>query len=120
MNGEGGATGPDLTTVGKRFTVRDILEATIHPSKAISDQYQVMTLELDDGRILSGRIVSRDDQTTRIATDLMRPTEATTAPSSSILRIRAEPVSTMPSELLNALNEEELLDLVAYLKMGDK
>ena len=40
-------------------------------------------------------------------------------PGSSILGIRAEPVSTMPSGLLNALNEEELLDLVAYLKAGD-
>ena len=64
--------------------------------------------------------MSRDDQTTRIATDLMRPTEATSAPTSSILRTRAEPVSTMPSGLLDALNEEELLDLVAYLKTGEK
>lgn len=118
INGEGGAIGPDLSTLGQRFTVRDILDATIHPSRAISDQYQMTTLELADGKTLSGRIVSRDERTTRIATELMRPTKSTAVPNESILRTRAEPVSTMPSGLLNALNEDELLDLVAYLVSG--
>ncbi len=118
INGEGGAVGPDLSTLGQRFTLRDILDATIHPSKAISDQYQVMTLELIDGSSLSGRLVSRDERTTRIATELLRPTQATEVPNATIRRTRAEPVSTMPSGLLNALNEEELLDLLAYLTGG--
>jgi len=118
INGEGGAVGPDLSTVGQRFTVRDILDATIHPSKAISDQYQMTTLELADGRTLSGRIVSRDERTTRIATELLRPTQSTAVPNEVIRKTRAEPVSTMPSGLLNALNEDELLDLIAYLVSG--
>ena len=118
INGQGGAVGPDLSTLGQRFTVRDILEATIYPSKAIPDQYQVVTLELADGRTLSGRIVSRDEQITRIATDLMRPTESTSVTNGAIRKSIAQPVSTMPSELLNALNEDELLDLVAYLRGG--
>jgi putative heme-binding domain-containing protein len=119
INGEGSAVGPDLSTLGQRFTVRDILEATIHPSKAMSDQYQMVTLELADGRTLSGRIVSRDEQVTRIATNLMRPTESETVPNNTIRKATAHPVSTMPSGLLNALNEEELKNLVAYLKGGD-
>jgi len=118
INGEGGAIGPDLSTLGQRFTVRDILEATIHPSKAISDQYQVMTLELADGRTLSGRIVSRDEQMTRIATDLMRPTESVVVTNATIRKTIAQPISTMPTGLLNPLNEDELLDLLAYLKGG--
>ena len=118
VNGDGGAVGPDLSTLGQRFTVRDILEATIHPSKAISDQYQMVTLELADGRVLSGRIVSRDEQITRIATDLMRPDKSDTVSNGTIRKSITHPVSTMPSGLLNALNEDELLDLVAYLKGG--
>lgn len=116
INGEGGAVGPDLSTLGQRFTVRDILEATIRPSNAMSDQYQMVTLELADGRELSGRIVSRDEQNTRIATNLMRPTESDTVSNSKIRQTITHPVSTMPSGLLNVLNEHELLDLVAYLK----
>jgi putative heme-binding domain-containing protein len=118
INGEGGAIGPDLSTLGQRFTVRDILEATIHPSKAIPDQYQVTTLEMADGSTLSGRIASRDEQTTRIATDLMRPTESVAVSNTTIRKTIAQPISTMPSGLLNALNEDELLDLLAYLKGG--
>jgi putative heme-binding domain-containing protein len=115
FNGEGGAIGPDLTTVGQRFSVRDILEAIINPSKAIPDQFQIMTIELAEGRALSGRIVSRDSDSVRIATDLMRPTKAAAIPAESIRRIRPEPVSTMPPGLLNPLNEDELRDLIAYL-----
>lgn len=115
VGGEGGALGPDLSGIGRRFNVRDILEATIHPSRAIPDQYQVMTLELTDGKTLSGRIISRDANTTRIVTDLLRPTRSTAVPTGSIRRVRPEPVSTMPSGLLNALNDDELLDLLAFL-----
>jgi putative heme-binding domain-containing protein len=114
--GEGGAIGPDLSTLGQRFTVHDILEATIHPSKAIPDQYQVMTLELTDGKTLSGRIVSRDERFTRIATDLMRPSDSVAVANASITKTIAQPISTMPAGLLNPLNEDELLDLLAYLK----
>jgi putative heme-binding domain-containing protein len=116
INGEGAAVGPDLSTLGLRFTVRDMLEATIDPSKAMSDQYQMVTLELVGGETLSGRIVSRDEQNTRIATQLMRPTQSDTVPNSEIRKATVHPVSTMPSGLLNLLNEDELLDLVAYLK----
>jgi putative heme-binding domain-containing protein len=118
FNGEGGAIGPDLSTLGKRFTVRDILDATIHPSRAISDQYQVMTFELEDGRYVSGRVLSRDETSTHIAIDLLRPTVATTVPNDAILRSRAEPLSTMPTGLLNTLNEDELLNLIAYMVHG--
>jgi putative heme-binding domain-containing protein len=116
IDGEGAAVGPDLSTVGLRFTVRDILEATIDPSKAMSDQYQMVTLELTNGQTLSGRVVSKDVENTRIATQLMRPTESVIVPNSEIHKATAHPVSTMPSGLLNALNEDELLDLIAYLK----
>jgi putative heme-binding domain-containing protein len=119
FDGDGGAIGPDLTGIGQRFSIRDILEATINPSKAISDQYQIITLELTGGKSLSGRIVSRDSESVRIATDLMRPSKATAVHADSIRRERAEPVSTMPPGLLNPLNENELLDLLAYLVSGD-
>ena len=77
-----------------------------------------MTLELGNGKSLSGRIISVDPDSVRIATDLMRPTKATTVPADSIRRRRAEPLSTMPPGLINPLNEDELLDLLAYLVGG--
>src|SRR5262249_14037838 len=36
---EGGSAGPDLTSAAGRFSVRDLLESIVEPSKVISDQY---------------------------------------------------------------------------------
>ena len=36
---EGGAMGPDLTSVAGKFSARDLLEHIIEPSKEVSDQY---------------------------------------------------------------------------------
>jgi putative heme-binding domain-containing protein len=118
LGDEGGAIGPDLTGVGQRFNLRDILEAVIDPSRTISDQYRMMLLKTNDGQTHSGRILSRDDEATRLAPNLMRPSQTIAVPNNLITSEQALPVSIMPSGLVNALNEDELLDLVAYLISG--
>jgi hypothetical protein len=50
----------------------------------------------------------------------MKPTESIELNNASIRRERRELVSTMPSGLLNALNEDELLDLLAYLVSSER
>ncbi|HUF63128.1 MAG TPA: c-type cytochrome [Verrucomicrobiales bacterium] len=115
FRGEGGSSGPDLSTIGQRFTIRDLLEATIHPSRAISDQYRVVLLETGDGRSFSGRMLSRDENAIRLATDLMRPGKSLEIANAEIRRVTPVPVSTMPSGLVNALNHRELRNLFAYL-----
>lgn len=118
LGGEGGTIGPDLTGVGQRFTPADIIEAIIEPSRAISDQYRMVMLQTKDDRSYSGRILSRDDQFTRIATNLMRPSQTIAVPNASITSEQSLPVSLMPSGLIDPLNENELLDLLAYLVSG--
>jgi len=39
FNDEGGATGPDLTQVAGRFSLKDLSESIVEPSKVIADQY---------------------------------------------------------------------------------
>ena len=46
---EGGGVGPDLTGVAGRFSVRDLLESIVEPSKVISDQYAAVSIA-DEGR----------------------------------------------------------------------
>ena len=118
VSSEGGAIGPDLSTLGQRFTVRDILDSIINPSKAISDQYRITIIETSDGNSVSGRIISHDSNTTHIATDLMRPSRSVAFPNTSIRARTAVPVSTMPSGLINLLNQDELLNLLAFLISG--
>lgn len=118
FQGTGNATGPDLSSLAQRFTIRDILDSTLHPSKAISDQYRVTMLTTSDGRTISGRIVARNNDSLVIATNLNRPSQTSTIELDEIEWERLTPVSTMPDGLLNPLNLDEVLDLLAYLISG--
>lgn len=116
--GAGGTIGPDLSGVGQRFGLRDILEAVIEPSRVISDQYKMMMLKTRDGGAYSGRILSRDSEFTRIAPNLMRPSQTVSVARDAIISEEALPVSIMPSGLVDTLNPDELRDLLAYLMSG--
>ncbi len=118
FNGEGSSAGPDLSSIGQRFTVRDILDATVNPSKAVSDQYRVSIILTNDGRTLSGQVVSRDNERLSIATNLRRPSQTTSIGLSDIDAEHPTTISTMPEDSLNPLNLDEVLNLLAYLISG--
>lgn len=118
---EGGSTGPDLTGVAGRFTPADLLESLIDPSKTISDQYEAIQIETDDGRIVTGRIVNLNNDAIMINTDMLNPNAMTSVDRKSILETRASPVSMMPEGLLDTLDRDEIHDLMAYLlSRGDR
>jgi putative heme-binding domain-containing protein len=119
--GDGGATGPDLTQLAGRFTVKDLSEAMIEPSKVISDQYRATLIETKDGQLVSGRIVSETGDTLIVVTNPEDSTKTVELRRDNIEAMQASPVSLMPDGLLKPLNQDELLDLLAYLlSRGDK
>jgi putative heme-binding domain-containing protein len=111
---DGGATGPDLTQAGGRFQLKDLVEAIVEPSKAISDQYKASIVQTADGRVVSGRIVTEDDKRIVIVTDPEDATKSVELKRDEIEEIFASTESLMPKGLLDQLNEEEVLDLLAY------
>ena len=64
--GEGGATGPDLTQVAGRFSAQDLIDAMVHPSRVISDQYKSMMIQARDGTVISGRVTLLAEATPEI------------------------------------------------------
>jgi len=114
FGGEGGATGPDLTNVAGRFSVKDLAEAMIEPSKVISDQYRTHNVETAKGQILVGRLIENKDSVT-VLTDAIDPNKSVEIARDDIVEIAPSKVSFMPNNLLNTLSEEEALDLIAYL-----
>ncbi len=118
MKGTGGVVGPDLTSIGQRFTINDILDSIIHPSKAISDQYQISIFSLSSGETVSGRVISKDARRMTIGTNALNPSLQRSIPNAEIVEVKRLPNSTMPPHLLNDLNESEVLDLIAYLVSG--
>jgi putative heme-binding domain-containing protein len=112
---EGGAAGPDLSSLGGRFAVRDLAEAIIEPSKVVSDQYAFDLITRKDGTELTGKIIEEKDEKWIIATSPFDFTQTTEIERNNIQGMKHSPVSPMPPALINALNEEELKDLLAYL-----
>src|SRR5579884_562888 len=115
FNGEGGATGPDLSQVAGRFSLKDLCEAIVEPSKVVSDQYRASLVTTESGKVYSGRIVNETQDTLTILLDPEDSTKIAEVKKSDIEEIKPSPVSLMPEGLLKSLNDAEVLDLLAYL-----
>ena len=118
FNGEGGSIGPDLTGAGNRYTLRDLLENIIDPSKVISDQYDSHEITKKDGSVLIGRIVVEENEKVFMMTNPFAPNDHMAISESDIAKKGTRKVSMMPPGLINSLNQDELLDLIAYLVSG--
>jgi putative heme-binding domain-containing protein len=112
---EGGSVGPDLTGVAGRFSVHDVLESIVEPSKVISDQYQAIIIRKKDGDTISGRIGNLSAANVDVIEDMLDPGNMTNVRRSDIESMEPSKVSPMPEGLLNSLKQDEIEDLVAYL-----
>jgi hypothetical protein len=70
---------------------------------------------------VSGRIVAEDDHKLTVLTSPEDPTKITDLAKEDIDEIHPSAVSIMPADLLKPLNQDEVLDLLAYLlSRGEK
>ncbi|MDB4365637.1 c-type cytochrome [Pirellulales bacterium] len=114
FDGDGGATGPDLTQAAGRFKMKDLVESMIHPSKVVSDQYQAHVIQTVQGKVYTGRIVNETGNELTVVTDPENATKFVVLKRSDIEEMLPANQSLMPAGLLDQLNEEEVLDLLAY------
>jgi putative heme-binding domain-containing protein len=112
---DGGALGPDLTGVGGRFSARDLLESIIDPSKEVSDQYAPIVITLNSGNTVTGRIMNLSGDSLQINTDMFDPNQTVSVDRKQVASIEPSKISMMPEGLLNMLQQDEILDLLAYL-----
>ncbi|CCH51449.1 heme-binding protein [Fibrisoma limi BUZ 3] len=118
MRGEGGDIGPDLTQLGTRFSNKDMLEAIIHPDKAVSDQYASTIFTLKNGQSVLGRLVGEDKVNYSISQNPFAPDQLRKISKKDVVSKKYSTVSIMLPGLINSLNPDELRDLMAYLKSG--
>ena len=116
--GQGGIVGPDLTGAGRRFNDLNLLESLVEPSKVVSDQYEATTFILDSGKVVTGRIVNLNGDTYMVSENMLDPGNLTSVNVNEIDETLPSKVSMMPKGLLDTLTQEEILDLVAYLRAG--
>ena len=119
FNGEGGAVGPDLTGLSSRYKRTDILDSLIHPSAVISEQYQALTFTLKNGDEVTGRLIEDAADHYVVLIDPLNGTRKDLAKADVGTRV-ASKVSPMPEGLINVLEKDEVLDLLAYLESNGK
>jgi len=113
VNGEGKAVGPNLSGIGVKLSREALYESILVPSAAISHSYETFTAILEDGRSVTGLLISQSPEKI-----VIRGADSidVTLPAGEIEELVKQPVSLMPADLATTLSPEELVDLVAWLE----
>lgn len=109
-NGE--TVGPELTTLSRRFTRREVLESILYPAHIVSDQYMSKKVLTLDGKIYVG-LVSPDGNGFLNVRDSKN--NVTRVDETQIDQVLPNNSSVMPSGLLDSLTLTQISDLLAYL-----
>lgn len=111
LYGEGGTIGPDITG-SNRGNLDYLLHNILDPNAEIPNAYRATTVTLRDGRVLSGVVGAQDAKVVTVVTT----NETVTVPRADIVTLTQSDVSMMPEGLLEPLNDQEVRDLMAYLR----
>ena len=71
----GRSFGPDLTSVSRRFSRRNLLESIVDPSRVVADDYRSRRIVTTRGKVIEGHVVHSGDyraEILKIATDPLR------------------------------------------------
>ncbi len=113
---EGGATGPDLTTATRRFSIPYLAESIVDPNREISDRFQRTRFLLQDGRTVVGRVANMSDDEIYVVTDLLKPGDFSVLKRDEIDEAAPIHSSEMPEGLLDSLSSDEIRALFAFLR----
>ncbi len=111
----GGEVGPDLRRIGAIRSDRDLLESILFPSASLVRSFEPETLQLSDGRVFSG--VCRDQGDFVLV--YLDANKTVRVAQRDIESRQPSPVSIMPAGLDKLLSDQELADLVAFLKSAN-
>jgi putative heme-binding domain-containing protein len=109
---EGTPVGPDLSSIARRFTRREVLESVLYPSHVISDQYRSKKVLTHDGNIHTGIVTQLAGGGVEIRDS---KNDVISLQASDIDQVLPSNVSVMPSGLLDPIALSEIGDLLSYL-----
>jgi putative heme-binding domain-containing protein len=115
MFGKGGQIGPDLTGAD-RSNLHYLLENIMDPSATLATSYRSSLILLEDGRLIGGVVVEETDRVLGVQTK----DEIVKIDKTTIEERKESDQSLMPEGLLNPLNEDQKVDLIAWLLKAGK
>jgi putative heme-binding domain-containing protein len=114
LNGTGGTIGPDLTGYERRNT-EAMLRNVVDPNAAIREGYVQFQVQTKDNRLLTGLMINQQGHQVTLRSI---GGQETTLLRTDILDMHPMLQSVMPERLLDALSDEQIRDLFAYLARG--
>ncbi len=115
---EGGMNGPDLTSAGRRYSVKDLIEQIVDPSKEINEQFVPIDVLTEDDERFRGVVVNLNGDTITLNTDAADPNQRVSIDRKTVVSIGPSKVSPMPVNLLAMMTQDEILDLLAFILNG--
>jgi len=108
--GSGGTMGPDLTG-GQRTNLAYLLENIIDPSAQVSPNFKMSIVVTTEGRVLTGIVTQKTEQTTQLNT----PSGVVTLATDEIDDLRESQLSLMPEGQIDVLPAADAASLIKYL-----
>lgn len=108
----GKALGPDLDGIGKKYSLRELLDQVLNPSRKIDPKFLTYVVETTAGRVHTGLLVSKTDKQV-VLRDAKR--EERVIAAEDVEEIFAQRKSLMPELLLKDMTAQQVADLLAFL-----
>ena len=117
VENKGGRVGPELNSVFKRHKddAVAVLREIIDPSHKIDPKYASHSVLTLDGQVYSGVVVAETEKTISLVNnpDQLKPT---VIERTEIDEMAQSPKSIMPAALLDQFTQDEIFELLAYIK----
>lgn len=110
---KGGQVGPDLSTIGRIRSKRDLLESILFPSATLSRDFEAYSIDMADGESQTGVLHSDNEQAVNLA---IANGQVLSIPRDRIKAIRPSALSLMPQGLDQIMTRKQLADLITYLE----
>jgi putative heme-binding domain-containing protein len=107
----GGKVGPDLTG-SNRADLEYILQNILDPNAEIPNDYRPVTVDTKDDRVITGIVKQQDERSVTLQT----ANEIVTLPRAEVAKLQQAQLSMMPEGLLTPLTDQEVRDLIFYLR----
>jgi putative heme-binding domain-containing protein len=113
LYGEGGLVGPDLTGAN-RTDLTYLLGNILTPSAVIKEDYKMTMVFTEDGQVYSGVVAGEDRRQLQLR--IANVDEPISIPKSQITDREITDLSMMPEGLLDYVEEQDIINLFAYLQ----
>ncbi|WP_428306950.1 PQQ-dependent sugar dehydrogenase [Lacipirellula sp.] len=105
--------GPDLSSIGDKFELPDLIRSILEPSATIAIGYGNTIVQTDAGTTHAGVMQRVTAEWLELLDENSRPVRI---PASEVVATQESDVSLMPAGLEKSMTRDEFVDLLAYLQ----